>query len=227
MTVNMVIVLTKAANGDEACALLNASLGNLLGVFVTPALILGYLGQTSNIKFVDVVLKLVYRVVIPIIFGQILQNCSKSAVDFVAKHKPKFAKIQEFCLTFIVYTVFCKTFSEGLDVDISGWQILLCFVVVALFVLLFQTLAWFALNLVFKDKSLVIMGFYGCHHKTVAMGLPLIKAIYEDDPRLGMYALPLLIWHPLQLLIGSALAPKLAAWSKTHESIPEEEIKDN
>ena len=44
MTVNMVIVLTKASNGDEACALLNASLGNLLGVFVTPALILGYLG---------------------------------------------------------------------------------------------------------------------------------------------------------------------------------------
>lgn len=66
------------------------------------------------------------------------------------------------------------------------------------------------------------MGFYGCHHKTVAMGLPLIKAIYEDDPKLGMYALPLLIWHPMQLLIGSALAPKLATWSKASESsVPE------
>ena len=44
MTVNMVIVLTKSSGGDEACALLNASLGNLLGVFVTPALLLLYLG---------------------------------------------------------------------------------------------------------------------------------------------------------------------------------------
>ena len=44
MTVNMVIVLTKSSGGDEACALLNASMGNLLGVFVTPALILLYLG---------------------------------------------------------------------------------------------------------------------------------------------------------------------------------------
>ena len=121
MTVNMVIVLTKSAGGDEACALLNASMGNLLGVFVTPALILGYLGQQSDIKFIDVVLKLLYRVVIPIIFGQILQNFAKSALDFVTKHKPKFGKAQEFCLTFIVYTVFCKTFSEGLNLDISGW----------------------------------------------------------------------------------------------------------
>lgn len=72
MTVNMVIVLTKSGGGDEATALLNASVGNLLGVFITPALILGLLGQSSDIKFLNVVLKLVYRVVIPIIFGQLL-----------------------------------------------------------------------------------------------------------------------------------------------------------
>ena len=69
MTVNMVIVLTKSSGGNEACALLNASLGNLLGVFVTPALILLFLGKDSDIEFGEVVLKLCYRVLIPIIFG--------------------------------------------------------------------------------------------------------------------------------------------------------------
>jgi len=93
MTVNMVIVLTKAASGDEACALLNASVGNLLGVFITPALILAYLGQESDIKFGGVILKLTYRVLIPIAFGQILQFFFKPVVIFVTKHKPKFAKI--------------------------------------------------------------------------------------------------------------------------------------
>jgi len=44
MTVNMVIVMTKSSGGNEPCALLNASLGNLLGVFVTPATILLFLG---------------------------------------------------------------------------------------------------------------------------------------------------------------------------------------
>lgn len=72
MTVNMVIVFTKSAGGDEAAALLNASLGNLMGVFVTPALIMLYLGQESNIDFGAVVLKLCYRILIPVIAGQLL-----------------------------------------------------------------------------------------------------------------------------------------------------------
>ena len=53
----------------------------------------------------------------------------------------------------------------------------------------------------------------GCTHKTVAMGVPLINAIYEKDPNIGLYTLPLLIWHPMQLVIGSALAPRLNAWT--------------
>ena len=69
MTVNMVIVMTKASGGDEACALINASMGNLLGVFATPALLLLFLGKSSNIDFGEVVLKLCYRVLLPIIFG--------------------------------------------------------------------------------------------------------------------------------------------------------------
>jgi sodium/bile acid cotransporter 7 len=57
------------------------------------------------------------------------------------------------------------------------------------------------------------MGFFGCHHKTVAMGLPLIKAIYEDNPKLGLYSLPLLIWHPMQLFIGTFLTSKIKEWA--------------
>jgi hypothetical protein len=37
----------------------------------------------------------------------------------------------------------------------------------------------------------------------MAMGVPLIGAIYENDPLVGLYTLPLLVWYPLQLLIGS------------------------
>lgn len=33
-----------------------------------------------------------------------------------------------------------------------------------------------------------------------------------DNPRLGLYTLPLLIWHPAQLVMGTLLTPRLAAW---------------
>lgn len=49
------------------------------------------------------------------------------------------------------------------------------------------------------------------------MGVPLINAIYEKDPLIGMYTLPLLIWHPMQLVVGSFLAPKLFKWVAKQE----------
>ena len=60
----------------------------------------------------------------------------------------------------------------------------------------FMILSWYVLRRFFEPK-LVVMGFFGCHHKTVAMGIPLIKAIYDGNPKMGMYVLPLLIWHPI------------------------------
>ena len=39
--------------------------------------------------------------------------------------------------------------------------------------------------------------------------MPLIGAIYENDPKVGMYTLPLLIYYPLQLLVGAFLIPHL------------------
>ena len=49
------------------------------------------------------------------------------------------------------------------------------------------------------------------------MGVPLINAIYESNPNVGLYTLPLLIWHPMQLVIGSALAPRIANWVEREE----------
>ena len=73
-----------------------------------------------------------------------------------------------------------------------------------------MVVAWYSLKLLFRDHpKLRVMGLFGCTHKTVAMGVPLINAIYEDNPAVGLYTLPLLIWHPMQLVIGSFLAPRL------------------
>jgi sodium/bile acid cotransporter 7 len=72
MTINMVLVLTASSGGNEACALLNATAGNFMGVFLTPAYLLLFLNQDSDIKFFDVVLKLSYRVLAPTIIGLLL-----------------------------------------------------------------------------------------------------------------------------------------------------------
>jgi sodium/bile acid cotransporter 7 len=209
ITVSMVIVLTKSAKGDEASSVLLAAVGSLMGVFVSPTLILVYIGVQSAISLSTVFVKLVLRIVVPIFIGQLLQNYSTTVVRVVEEHKRHFKGGQEWALIFIVYTVFCKTFSSPLDATLV--EIMVMAICQCVCLLASMLLAWYSLKICFRDEPrLRVMGLYGCTQKSVAMGIPLIGAVYEHDPRAGLFTLPLLIWHPAQLLLGSALAPALA-----------------
>ncbi len=213
ITVNMVMVLTKSSNGDEASAIFNAAFGNLLGVFISPLLILLYLGQESSIDIVSVLYKLSLRVLLPIFVGQLIHMFSPTVVSFVKQHKKKFKKVQEYCLVFIVYTVFCRTFSnDSSDTSAATVKDAIIMIIFQFIILTsVMAVAWLLLRLLYPSQpALRVMGLYGCTHKSVAMGIPLINAIYEDNPNIGFYTLPLLIWHPMQLVIGTFLSPRLA-----------------
>jgi len=115
MTVNMVIVMTVGSDGDEAAAIFNSAFGNFIGIFITPMWVLTLLGKDSNIAFLDVVLKLVYKVLAPLAAGQFAQFYLPSVKAFATKHKKRLKMAQEVCLVFIVYTVFCATFEAGTE----------------------------------------------------------------------------------------------------------------
>jgi len=71
-----------------------------------------------------------------------------------------------------------------------------------------MVLAWFVVGFLFrKEPELRVVGMFGCVQKTISLGIPLITSIYEGAPNLGMYTLPLLIWHPMQLVVGSSIVP--------------------
>lgn len=210
MAINVVIVLTGAAGGDEAAAIFNTTIGNIIGIFLSPALILLYLGTTGDITLPDVFLKLALRVILPLCIGLALRRISDTVAKLVTGHKKKLKRTQEYCLIFIVYTVFCQTFEEGMNAGVT--DILLTIFLQLSLMISFMCISWYSLQFVgFADEpGLRVMGLFGCSGKTIALGVPLINAIYENDPQRALYTLPLLIWHPLQLLIGSSLAPRLA-----------------
>jgi sodium/bile acid cotransporter 7 len=77
-------------------------------------------------------------------------------------------------------------------------------------------LGWYLLKLFFRDEpELRVMGFFGCVNKTVALGIPLIDSIYGSNPNAGLYTLPLLIWFPMQLVVGSSCVPRLVTFVTT------------
>ena len=168
VTISMILVLTKTAGGDEASAIFNAACGNLVGVFLSPVLILGYLGVTGDIALFDVFYKLSIRVVVPLSVGQSLRTFVPSVKPFHKAHKKGFKTAQQLALVFIVYTVFCKTFSQNND-DVTLTDILLMIFVQLLLLVSLKIIAWWSLGLLFPNEpTLRVMGLYGCTQKTVS-----------------------------------------------------------
>ncbi|KAJ1444634.1 putative sodium bile acid cotransporter, partial [Pelagophyceae sp. CCMP2097] len=214
MTVNMVIVLTKSAGGDEAAAVFNSALGNLMGVFVTPLWVVALLGKAAAFSFADVLAALAVRVLLPLAVGQFTQYQLPRAAAWAKTKKPQLKRLQEVLLTFVVYVVFCGTFHDG--VNASAGDVAIMFVVMPALILATMALAWVSLGIAFPAQpALRVMGLFGCTHKTIAMGVPLIDAIFASqrfDSRRAFFLLPLLVWHPAQLIIGSAMTGKLSRW---------------
>jgi len=208
-TVNMVLVLTASAGGDEAAAVFNAALGNLLGVIISPMLILIYVGVKGSIDLMNLFTKLMLIIFVPILVGQLVVKLFKSVGAFATRHKKTFKSIQEYALVYTVYTVFCKTFMKG--APSTPLNIIIMIAVELIMISVTMVLAWYSLRLLYKSHpEMRIMGLFGCTHKSIAVGIPLISTIYESSPYLGLYTLPLLIWHPAQLILGTALVPSLS-----------------
>ena len=125
-------------------------------------------------------------------------------------------------MAFIVYTIFCKTFKQGSTAKVSDVFIMIGCTLLMLVVLMIM--AWTSLHVLFHGQpKLVAMGLFGCTHKTVAVGIPLVSSIYAGDPNLALYVLPLLIWYTMQLILGTAAAPYIAAYIIRREKEIEEE----
>ena len=79
-----------------------------------------------------------------------------------------------------------------------------------LLIIMFKFIAWMLLRSLFHGQPTQrVTGLFCCTQKTVALGIPLINAMFEDSPYLGIYSIPLITWYISQFIIGSFLAPKL------------------
>jgi len=209
MPTNMMIVLTVSSKGDEAVALFLATIMNLLGVFVSPLLIFLYLKEDSDIDFVNTYKTISLRVLLPVLVGITMKNTLNGAHEFAEEYKGTFHVLREKALVYVVYATFCATFND--ESDSTGAQIVVMAISQVILLASTMIIAWILLFIFFnRQPQLRVCGLFGCSTKTAALGIPLISAIYEDHPKLGIYTLPLLIWYPTQLIIGTVLSTRLS-----------------
>lgn len=180
ITITIVLVLTRTAGGDQAVAIVNAVVGNLLGVFLSPVLILGYLGVVGDVSLLEVFAKLTIRVVAPLCLGTLLRSCFPKLKAYQSRNISTFKRTQQLALVFIIYCVFCKTFSKRIA-DVGIGDVLLMIVVQCTLLVLVKLLAWWSLGVFFPNEPrLRIMGLYGCTQKTVN-SLSCVNRIVDND----------------------------------------------
>ena len=103
MSINAVIILTTAATGDEAAAIFHCTVGNIMGIFLSPVLIVLYLpGVTTDVDLPKVFLDLTYKVILPLIAGQVVHILVEPVRNFYYAHKKILKKVQETSLVYIV-----------------------------------------------------------------------------------------------------------------------------
>ena len=57
------------------------------------------------------------------------------------------------------------------------------------------------------NRSEAVAATFCGSHKTLAFGLPLINTIFDGSPNLAAYCAPIMLIHPLQLVLGSFFVP--------------------
>ena len=192
----------------------NAVLGNLLGVVLTPYLLLRLVGTAGALSAIETLQKLATRVVLPLTVGQLLRSpLSKAGV--LAGKKKMLSRTSESLLLLIVYSTFCDTFLRGFGVPPRMLAGLLALLIGANSI--FLACAWQLGGLASLRAKQRITLTLTATQKTLALGLPLLRVVFAGRPDLGLLCTPLLIQHPLQLVLGSLLSPKLKQYAAEEE----------
>ncbi|XP_060586373.1 sodium/bile acid cotransporter 7-like isoform X2 [Ruditapes philippinarum] len=208
--VSSAVILTKAVGGNEAAAIFNSAFGSFLGIAVTPTLILALVGSKAAVPVASIFLQLTATVVLPLIIGQWIR---RYLANFINLKSVPWGQIGSGVLLLIIYATFCDTFSqESIDVDPSSFFITVILIICIQLCLLYSVFTFSSSRLFHFSRSDTVALMFCCTHKSLTLGIPIIKIIFADSASLSLITIPLLVYHPTQILLGGLLVPSVRSW---------------
>ncbi|MDR6115133.1 MULTISPECIES: bile acid:sodium symporter family protein [unclassified Sphingomonas] len=216
-TVQSSIAFTAIARGNVAAAVCSASLSNLLGIAVTPALAALLLPGTGGVELsFDSVRAIVLQLLVPFAAGHMLRPWIGA---WIAARKRMVTTLDRGSILLVVYTAFGAAVSQGLWsqvgalelAELVGWCALLLTVVLVLTGVMAR-----AMKLAPEDA--VVMRFCGSK-KSLATGVPMAGVLFPPA-QVGVVLLPVMVFHQLQLIACAFLARRLADAVEAEPAMP-------
>jgi sodium/bile acid cotransporter 7 len=205
-TVQSSIAFTSIAHGNVAAAVCSASLSNLLGIFITPALVALLMNLKGGVSF-HAVLDIVLQLLAPFLAGHLLRPWIGG---FVARHRYALGYVDRGSILLVVYLAFSEAVANGLWHVLSAGDLVKLLVVCALLLaaVLLATV-FIARRLGFARADEIVIVFCGSK-KSLASGVPMAGVLFPLA-QVGMIVLPLMLFHQIQLMVCAALAKRYAA----------------
>jgi solute carrier family 10 (sodium/bile acid cotransporter), member 7 len=224
-TISSNVVMTRQAHGNTALTVVQTTVGNFIGVFITPALVVMYTSvntwfnavlPASSGHFAEIyrrVLKqLGLSIYVPLVVGQIVRHffpntCRKVFVDW------KLNKVGSISLLLIIWQTYDSAFAtHSFDTVAGSNKVFLVFISIGLYLLFFGIA--FSTAMLWLPKKDVVAICYCVPAKGPSMGVPMATTIFAGlDPTLAAkIQIPIVIYQGLQLAFGAILVPIFRRW---------------
>jgi sodium/bile acid cotransporter 7 len=207
-TVQSAIAFTSLARGNIPAAICSAAASSLLGIFLTPLLVLLLMDRHgAGGANLDAVGQITLQLLLPFIAGQIAQRWIGAWVN---RHKAWLKNVDQGSILLVVYSAFSEAVVAGL------WQqvplpallglVVACAVLLALVLALVNGLGRL---LGFNTEDRITLLFAGSK-KSLATGVPMAQVLFAGGG-IGLLILPLMVFHQLQLMVCAVLAQRYNA----------------
>lgn len=210
-TVSSSVVLVSIARGNIPAAIFNASISSIIGIFITPLWMSLFLGNTAeSVDLGNVVFKLFLQVLAPVIIGLTLHGKLKDVAERFGREMRYFDQL---IILLIVYSAFSESFYEGMfqSSSLASIAFLAGGMLLFFFVMLLLMTGLSALFRFSREDKVTVL-FCGSK-KSLVQGAVMGKVLFPDPVLLGLVLLPVMLYHGLQLLAGSALAERMGRGS--------------
>jgi len=218
-TISTCVVFTQGSGGDTVSALFNSAFANMLGIIISPFLLSLFLKGTSATlsagQMRSVFAGLFWKMVVPVLAGQgvraLLGPISK-------KVKSRLSIASSSLILCMVLITFSGVASDEEFLSMLGSSMILPFLFLALSHLILVALAYGGATLLRFPIEERITVLFVAPQKTMALGVPLLSVYFANNPALlGFALLPLLFYHPWQLIVAGVLRSVVLSKRKDHE----------
>ncbi len=205
-TVQSSIAFTSMARGHVSAAIVSASLSNIVGVLLTPLLVLLLMPLGGALRVdASAVGDIVLQLLAPFAVGQLLRPW---LAPLVTRHAVLTKVVDRGSILLVVYAAFSAGMTEHIWSSVQPWRVVAVAVVSAVLLAVVLVLTWVVGRLARLDRGDAIVLLFCGSKKSLASGLPMALVLFPAAS-VGLIMLPLMLFHQIQLFVCAVIASRL------------------